>query len=421
MALHLMNGEMNEHVHIHEIRGFVSENIMGALNEIYAISRGTKAKQFMYSLSLNPPGKENASTADFEAAIVKAEKKLSLEGQPRVVVFHEKEGRRHAHCVWSRIDSEKMKAIPMSKDHTKLMGLSKSLYLEHGWHMPRGFRDKQQRDPMNFTREEWQQALRTGRKPGEIKQSIQEAFAVSDNRASFEAALKESGFYLARGDRRNVFLVVDLYGETHKLRGKLSLKQSQIVARIGDVPSLRPVAEIKTDITHDMKEVFDKHLRSLSSLHQEQLKPLLRDKDTLKNSHKTERNALIQKQQERQKVEHDKRYARIQKGFRKFTAQLTGRYWRSRKLNEKEAWQSHLRDQKERDDVIARQLHQRQQLQEKFNRLEQEQIKDRQGLVREMGHIHHLEQDHAWVKDMHIWAQEKSPYQHKGDDLGRER
>lgn len=52
---------------------------------------------------------------------------------------------------------------------------------------------------MNFSREEWQQALRTGRKSQEIKQSIQEAFAISDNRAGFEAALKESGFYLAEG------------------------------------------------------------------------------------------------------------------------------------------------------------------------------------------------------------------------------
>lgn len=141
MALHLMNGEMNEHVELHEVRGFVSENIMGALNEIYAVSKGTQAKQFMYSLSLNPLGEEAASTADFETAIEKAEKKLSLEGQPRVVVFYEKEGRRHAHCVWSRIDSNEMKAIPMSHDHRKLKTLSKSLYLEHGWQMPRGFRN----------------------------------------------------------------------------------------------------------------------------------------------------------------------------------------------------------------------------------------------------------------------------------------
>jgi len=32
MALHLMKAE-NEHVDVHEIRGFVSDSVMGAMNE----------------------------------------------------------------------------------------------------------------------------------------------------------------------------------------------------------------------------------------------------------------------------------------------------------------------------------------------------------------------------------------------------
>jgi hypothetical protein len=41
----------------------------------------------------------------FEAAIDMAEQRLGLDGHPRAIVFHEKEGRRHAHAVWSRIDT----------------------------------------------------------------------------------------------------------------------------------------------------------------------------------------------------------------------------------------------------------------------------------------------------------------------------
>ena len=44
----------NEHVDLHELRGFASDNLMGAPNEAYAVSRGTKCRQFLYSLSLNP-------------------------------------------------------------------------------------------------------------------------------------------------------------------------------------------------------------------------------------------------------------------------------------------------------------------------------------------------------------------------------
>jgi len=59
MALHLLNGDQNEHVSVHEVSGFMADDVLGALNEAYAVSKGTKCKQFMYSLSLSPPQNEN--------------------------------------------------------------------------------------------------------------------------------------------------------------------------------------------------------------------------------------------------------------------------------------------------------------------------------------------------------------------------
>ena len=47
LALHLMKDD-NELVELHELRGFRSQDVMGAFNELYAISRGTRCKQFMY-------------------------------------------------------------------------------------------------------------------------------------------------------------------------------------------------------------------------------------------------------------------------------------------------------------------------------------------------------------------------------------
>ncbi|MCD1625260.1 MAG: hypothetical protein ACU0B7_07855 [Paracoccaceae bacterium] len=46
-------------------------------------------------MSFNPPEGANASIEDFEKAIEQVEAKLGLEGQPRAIVFHEKDGRRH--------------------------------------------------------------------------------------------------------------------------------------------------------------------------------------------------------------------------------------------------------------------------------------------------------------------------------------
>ncbi len=94
LALHLLKEE-NEHVDVHELRGFTSDNLVSALNEIYAVSRGTHAKKFLFSLILNPPPTENVSTDVFEDAIWRIEQKLGRSDQPRAIIFHEKGGRRH--------------------------------------------------------------------------------------------------------------------------------------------------------------------------------------------------------------------------------------------------------------------------------------------------------------------------------------
>ncbi|MBK8085691.1 MAG: hypothetical protein IPK28_18660 [Devosia sp.] len=113
LAVHLLRTDENDHVQVHQVRGFIRGNILDAFKEAYAISRGTRCKQFLFSLSLSPPPDERVAVEVFEKAIDKIEARLSLIGQPRAIVFHEKDGRRHAHCVWSRIDPKTMTARQM--------------------------------------------------------------------------------------------------------------------------------------------------------------------------------------------------------------------------------------------------------------------------------------------------------------------
>ena len=128
LARHLLNTRDNEHVEIHELRGFVSGTLDGAFKEAHAVSKGTRCTQFLFSLSLSPPEKENVPIAVFEKAIDEIEDRLGLTGQPRAVVFHEKEGRRHAHCVWSQIDAGVLKAVPLP--HFKRKPTSRSAWME---------------------------------------------------------------------------------------------------------------------------------------------------------------------------------------------------------------------------------------------------------------------------------------------------
>jgi hypothetical protein len=48
LALHLLNDKDNEHVHLYELRGFTADDLEGAFKESYAVSRGTRAKQFLF-------------------------------------------------------------------------------------------------------------------------------------------------------------------------------------------------------------------------------------------------------------------------------------------------------------------------------------------------------------------------------------
>lgn len=194
LARYLLSLRDNEHVELHEVSGFVSDDLTHAFDEADAIARGTRCKNYLFSISLNPPQGAYVETEVFERAADQIEKKLGLENQPRAIVIHEKEGRRHAHIVWSRIDTERMRAINLPHYKSKLRDVSRKLFLEHDWDMPRGLQDSRLRDPLNFEQEQWQQARRAGLDPREIKSALRQCWQSSDNRSSFEHALKERGF-----------------------------------------------------------------------------------------------------------------------------------------------------------------------------------------------------------------------------------
>lgn len=405
MALHLLNGEQNEHVNVHEVRGFIASDVLGALNEAYALSKGTQCRQFMYALSLNPPQDERVSIDTFETTLDRVEKKLGLEGQPRVVVFHEKEGRRHAHCVWSRIDTEEMKAINISHPKIKLNEIAKSLYLEHGWQMPDGFRDKSRKNPLNYTRAEWQQALRIGRKPSDIKRELQESWSISDSKQSFSNALQEQGYYLAKGKRGHV--AVDLHGEVYSLTRQLGQKKKALEARLGKADSLPSVDDIKTNIHGRLSKLFRNYTDDLAREHRKAKQPLKAAKLEMVTIHRKERAKLEAIQQERWQAEELKRSSRVRKGFKGLWDKINGRYWKTRKRNEQETWQAHKRDQKEREALIHKQLTQRQNLQVQINLLREKQDKERKDLFRDLSQFTLQEQakgnealEKNWLHDL---------------------
>ncbi len=361
LAAHLMNGHENEHVEVHELRGFVGEDLDAAFHEAYAISRGTKAKQFLFSLSLNPPRDESVGIEVFEAAVDKAEMRLGLSGQPRAIVFHEKDGRRHAHAVWSRIDGSAMKAINMAHYKRKLREVGRELFLEHGWTMPRGFVNSKERDPATYTLAEWQQAKRAGRDPKALKSLFQECWAASDSGKAFANALQARGFTLARGDRRG-YVAVDVQGEVYAIAKYVGVRTKQVQERLGDAKALPSVEEANVAMAGRMTDMLRRHVKEVEDRQAAETAKLRAALRKTVERQRLERAELVRKQEQRWARETAERTQRLSKGLRSIWDRLTGRHQKVRRQNEREALLALYRDRNERDGLIVEHLEERQSL-----------------------------------------------------------
>jgi hypothetical protein len=390
LGLHLLKTEENEHVEIHEVSGFLSQNLMGAMSEAYAMARGTKCQKYLFSVSLSPPQNESVQVEVFEKAISDIEDRLGLKGQPRAVVFHEKEGRRHCHVVWSRIDAENMIALKLPYFKTKLQEVSKQLFLENGWGIPKGFLDKGLRDPRTFSLAEWQQAKRMGINPKDIKEAAQSCWSRSDGLKSFARAMEEKGLFIAKGDRRG-HVAVSVEGEVFALSRLLDVKAKDVAAKLGKDDQLKSVAETKAFLSKEISAKLKPVIADAKRIAANHLRPLYEQREAMKHLHQAERQRLDAGQRQRHELETKERANRIRKGFMGIWDRLTGEYAKARKQNEMEAFFALNRDRKQRHDLIQAQLKDRQALQAKIMDVRTKQTKMILNLFQHAAHYRHLE------------------------------
>jgi hypothetical protein len=378
---------MNEHVTVHDIRGFIADDLAGALEEAYAVSRGTRCQQYLFSLSLNPPEDADVTVEEFESAIEDVERKLKLLGQPRIIVFHEKNGRRHCHAVWSRINDKTMTALNMAHYKLKLQAVARALFLKHGWPMPKGLKkgkDKA-RSPLNFARQEAQQAERLREDPKALKEMFQKCWAHSDSRESFAHALEEQGYYLARGDRRG-FIVVDVQGKIYSLTRWLDLSPRDLKSRIGSADTLPSAEQAKIFLGTRMTENINKYLHQAKTAAAERRLPIVQELRVLTLAHREERSCLLDKQQNRWDTETKVRIRRFAVGMSGVWQQVTGKHQFIRKQNETEIRAGLIRDRKELHTLVQSQLAERRELQKTVRFYQQEYLKEMSDIKKTVAH-----------------------------------
>lgn len=304
LATHLLNALDNEQVEVAEISGTVADDLHGAFAEFEAIASGTRARDYLYSLSINPPAP--LTRAQYREAIAAIEDRLGLSGQPRAIVFHVKRGkggsaREHCHVVWSRIDAEKMRAVHLSHDHRKLCDLACELARRFGLALPPGLEaweagQRFEKEGLEPTLAENAQQAESGITPQERRAVITAAFERADSGEAFRAALAEAGYVLARGDRRG-FVVLDEGGNVHSLsryvEGHLARQIRSRLAPLspGDLPG---VAEAKKMLRAERSNEDDRRSDRARAIAEKARKMVHRSLD---KAHAARRSEFAQEEQ----------------------------------------------------------------------------------------------------------------------------
>lgn len=257
LAAHLTRTDHNDRVEILELDESASSPTVDAvLREYQAISEATRSSKGLYEASINPTENDPELTHDqWVTAANILEDQLGLKDQPRVIVLHEKQGREHIHVVWQRTDIDKNIVIDDSwnyRSHEIAARAIEQLYdLEKtpGVHS----RDKDEPRPERSTELwEFQQSERAGMKASDRKAFITELFEHAETARDFTAALEENGFHLARGDKKNIFMIVDPAGEQHSLTRQLNgYRKKDVDTKLSPLKpeNFKTASEVKADIT----------------------------------------------------------------------------------------------------------------------------------------------------------------------------
>jgi len=229
LAAHLLNVHDNEYMELAELRGAIADDLHGAFAEWEFQAKAlTRCQNYLYSLSISPNQVQGKlSRAQYAEYINRVEERLGLTSQPRAVIFHIKDGREHAHVVWSRVDATNEKAVQMSFDHQKLMMVTREFARDHGLQLPAGYsREAGAQKAPKITLFDRAQERRTGISKHEHAAQVTALWNASDNAKSFVAALADKGYLLATGKRP--YVVVDFYGGQYALPRLLNARQKDV-------------------------------------------------------------------------------------------------------------------------------------------------------------------------------------------------
>ena len=242
---HLLRDDTNDEVRLVDISGLMADNLPAALREMQAIARQSRSRgNFMYQANINPRHDEELTPAQWTKAVERLEKNLNLAGHQRIIVEHVKNGRRHRHAIWNRVDVETLKVTDIKDNYAVHARTARELEQMFGLRPTPSERRKDKSAERLWERRAEE---RSGISREQISEDLTRIWSETTTGRAFREAIELAGYILARGDRRD-FCVVDAAGTAHSLARRLKgVSVEEIRTRMADIDkaSLPSVAEAR--------------------------------------------------------------------------------------------------------------------------------------------------------------------------------
>jgi len=259
-AKHLENTEDNERAELREIRELNAGNLREALDEMKRLARANpRVKNFMYHADFNPRLNEHLSDAERDRAFEIFENERGIPpNTARIVMEHVKDGRKHWHVMWLRVDengrpfSDKLDAQVAHRAGEKIaheLGLEKvisPLTREPGTPRP-------ERAPKPW---EMYRAGQSGITLESIEADMAQLRPQCATGKEFHVVLDLHDFILARGDKMTAgqptLMIIDPAGDDHALARRLKIKTKELNDFMRDVdraalPDIRQAKEMQQE------------------------------------------------------------------------------------------------------------------------------------------------------------------------------
>jgi len=219
-AKHLTNGENNERVTLCEMRNLIATSIPDAFREMEAVALATFCKNYFYHANINPRQDELLTAEQWQIAVDTLERHLGLTGTSRFVVEHFKAARTHRHVIWSRIDVNVMRAVPMTDDYEKHQRVSRELEKAFGLKPERSVfgNDRVAGERPTRRPKTWEsfRGQKSGLDVRQLTKTITGLYLSSSSGAEFAKHLARNGCALVKGNRSD-FCIRDSAGHLHSL------------------------------------------------------------------------------------------------------------------------------------------------------------------------------------------------------------